>query len=159
MPFTCHHHFTPVPAMSLTMVPFSSSDLAVFLEHETLRVKQFETLLIDKTYMTVVDALYQTFGKLVKLPTCEDSASKKSDVLEWVQKYEAARSSRVVAGKNSIDQDLCSCSIAILRVIYEYVPIPCNLYQMLELLATSAEELHANPMYQGFTNHGLVEMT
>ena len=91
---------------------FRASDLKVFLEHETLGVKQFEGLLLEDRYMTVPDALYQTFGCLVKQVVCDDQ-SIQLDILQWVQKYESSRSFVLVSGKTStVDQDLRTTTIA-----------------------------------------------
>ena len=62
--------------------------------------------------MTVPDALYQTFGRLVK-QVVRDDQSIQLDILQWVQKYESSRSFILVSGKTStVDQDLRTTTIA-----------------------------------------------
>jgi len=46
-------------------MPVELSDLKVFVEHGTYGLKKFESLLSDDRYMTVPEALMQTFGVLV----------------------------------------------------------------------------------------------
>ena len=150
---------TNMSSPNMFSLPFGPSDLKVFLEHETLGVKQFEGLLLEDRYMTVPDALYQTFGRLVK-QVVRDDHSIQLDILQWVQKYESSRSFVLVSGKTStVDQDLRTTTIAMLRAIYEFGPIPTNLYQVMELIAHSVDELRFSKMYTGYNDRGLVDTT
>ena len=53
-----------------------------------------------------------------------------------------------------MDQDLRTAKIAIMHAIYEYGPIPCNLSQVLVLIACTEDELKHNHMFGGYTMTG-----
>ena len=58
-----------------------------------------------------------------------------------------------------MDQDLRTATIAIVRAIYEYGPIPCNLSQVLALIACTEDDLKQNRMFAGYNDRGLVDAT
>ena len=117
------------------------------------RVPYIATSDVYCRYVTVPEALNHTFGELVR-------AKIQEDPINWLECYEGVKQfSFLPSDKHRVDQDLRTCTVSILRALYELGPIQCNLSQVLEFIASSTADLKQNRMYAGFNDRGLCDMT
>jgi len=130
------------------------SDLAPFIEHPTLGLKEFENYLNSYRYGTLPDHLQSTFGKLVKDGT-------QTDPLDWCGMYQKAKlykPGEMSEQKRNADQDLRTATVSVLRGLYEFGPIACRLSQVLQLIACKTEDLKSD-LHVGYNERGLVDAT
>ena len=169
MEFECPHTHLVSTVYISSIMAVQFSEFNVFVQHETLGLRKFESLLREDRYISVPEAFRLTFGVLAS-PTLQAATEPGAppvvtpptqiDPLNWLGYHSAAASySFKPQEKHRVDQDLRTATVAILRAIYEFGPIQCNLSQVHALLACTEHDLKNNPMYAGFNDRGLCDAT